>query len=153
MAALDVTTWPVYTVVRHRCSVCKKAKLHEEFNRSANTANGLHSRCRDCSHALPKVPYAKKREQKLLRRFNMSSAEFDERLRFQGGRCAICRTEEPGGPGTWRVDHDHKCCPEERTCGQCVRALLCHLCNAGLGFFKDDSARLREAANYLERAW
>ena len=32
-----------------------------------------------------------------------------------------------------------------------VRGLLCHLCNTGIGFFKDDVGNLESAIKYLKR--
>jgi len=86
----------------------------------------------------------------MLWRFKLTAARWDEIFDGQGRRCAICRTDVPTGHG-WHVDHDHACCPEPgRSCGKCVRAILCSECNTGLGKFRDDPAVLRAAADYLE---
>jgi hypothetical protein len=73
-------------------------------------------------------------------------------LAAQGGGCAICGATEPGGRGTFHVDHDHGCCAgtNRKTCGSCVRGLLCNGCNIGLGAFADDTTRLAAAIAYLQ---
>lgn len=50
------------------------------------------------------------------------------------------------------IDHDHDCCPGERTCGKCFRGMLCHPHNVALGMFQEDPAMLRKAARYIENA-
>ena len=72
-----------------------------------------------------------------------------ERLLFeQDGVCAICQ-RSPKDVGVLAVDHDHRCCPTERTCGKCIRSLLCTDCNISIGRFNDDVVRLERAAEYL----
>lgn len=88
----------------------------------------------------------------LLYKHGMTMERYDELLASQGGGCGLCGTTDPGGRGGERfhVDHDHSCCPGSRSCDKCVRALLCAPCNVGLGSFRDDPERLREAARYIE---
>lgn len=64
-------------------------------------------------------------------------------LASQDNNCAICGQRESGTPLSRRlfIDHDH-------ATGR-VRGLLCHHCNAALGGFRDDPARLRAAIVYL----
>lgn len=61
----------------------------------------------------------------------------------QGGRCAGCRTDDPGfrEGSMWPVDHDH-------STGK-LRGLLCHRCNTALGLLDDDPETLRRLADYL----
>lgn len=66
-----------------------------------------------------------------------------------GGPCSIC-----GITGvTLHIDHDHACCNTgdsgKRSCGKCVRGALCKDCNMGLGAFRDDTTRMRNAIAYL----
>lgn len=86
----------------------------------------------------------------MLWRFRLTDAQWDEMFERQGQTCAVCGTDAPTGHG-WHVDHDHACCPEPgRSCGKCVRAILCSECNTGLGKFRDRPDLLRAAADYLE---
>ena len=68
-----------------------------------------------------------------LWRHNISDAEYDALWNEQGGRCAVCLRETK-----LVIDHDHECCPPSsgfvRTCGRCIRGLLCYRCNGMLGY-------------------
>lgn len=88
----------------------------------------------------------------LRQAYGMSVDEYDALLAAQGGRCAVC--EAPVADAADRrlhVDHDHACCPGKKSCGKCIRGLLCKACNQGLGHFADDLERLRKAIEYLSR--
>lgn len=90
-------------------------------------------------------------ETRLERLFGVTPDRYSKMLRAQKGGCAIC-----GGPNSrgrkFAVDHDHSCCSGVRSCGRCVRGLLCDSCNHGLGKFRDDPALLLRAARYIENA-
>jgi hypothetical protein len=49
------------------------------------------------------------------------------------------------------VDHDHNHCKGDRSCGDCVRGLLCADCNRGLGSFHDCIRYLLNAVKYLRK--
>lgn len=48
------------------------------------------------------------------------------------------------------VDHDHACCPGEKSCGKCVRGVIAHKANRALGIFEDDPESLLRAYEYLK---
>ena len=67
-----------------------------------------------------------------LRRYNLTEEIFFSILAHQGERCALCKSKD-SGRRDWCIDHDHKCCPDScRSCGKCVRGLLCNSCNPKL---------------------
>ena len=76
-------------------------------------------------------------------------------LQAQGGVCAICGRPETavirGTIASMSVDHDHGCCPGKKSCGKCIRGLLCRRCNGALGLFRDDPRLLSAALTYLEK--
>jgi hypothetical protein len=68
-----------------------------------------------------------------LARYGLTQEDFDGLLEFQGYACGMCRQAFEDGQVIF-IDHDHACCPEEkRSCGRCVRGLLCLSCNTALG--------------------
>ena len=100
-----------------------------------------------------KERYAKNpRRQKsatLKYKYGITYDDYERMLEEQGGGCGICGTKEPGGRGKFHVDHDHTCCPAEKTCGKCIRGLLCHGCNTKLIHF--ESNWKERAVNYLNK--
>jgi hypothetical protein len=79
------------------------------------------------------------RKNDLLRKRGVTVERFEEMLREQGGRCAICSTDNPGkNRSRFMVDHCH-------STGK-VRGLLCLLCNWHLGRFSDDASQVRAAS-------
>lgn len=80
---------------------------------------------------------------RLRARFKMTLDEYDAMLAAQGGRCAACRTDQPGGRwARFSVDHDHAT--------GLVRGLLCLRCNRAVGLMLDDPVTARAIASYLE---
>src|ERR1700727_1589635 len=90
------------------------------------------------------------RARRLRLTHKLTEQQYSQILVHQNGVCAICR--RPPDSGTLLVvDHDHQCCPGDVSCGNCVRGLLCIKCNWALGHMNDDAARLRAAADYVEK--
>jgi hypothetical protein len=60
-------------------------------------------------------------------------------LAGQGQACAMCRRPFKKGERVC-ADHDHACCPPSpttaKTCGKCIRGLLCFRCNTALGYIE-----------------
>ena len=72
-----------------------------------------------------------------------------EILRIQGTVFPVCAA--CGSRSDLKVDHDHACCPAERSCGSCVRGYLCHECNSAEGLLRT-AKRARQLARYMERS-
>ena len=93
--------------------------------------------------------YKAGRERARFKKKGITKESYLRLLEMQGEGCAICKTTTPGGNGRFHIDHDHTCCPRMRSCGTCVRGLLCHGCNLMLGFARDNPDILRRAIAYL----
>ncbi|MEX2554408.1 MAG: endonuclease VII domain-containing protein [Actinomycetota bacterium] len=127
---------------KKRCPDCKKLKSSEDFPRNKNYKDGRHPYCKPCHNARGRESkdrlYGGSRHYHLKRRYGIGAAEVDERIRQQGGVCAICRSRPAE-----HVDHNHRT-------GK-VRGILCFGCNGGLGQFQENATSLRRAIDYVER--
>lgn len=81
--------------------------------------------------------------------FRIRESDYEQILIDQNFRCAICGIHQSETKKAFAVDHDHSCCNSKRTCGKCIRGLLCFECNIGLGKFKDSPVLLTNALAYL----
>lgn len=78
----------------------------------------------------------------LKAQYGISEADYASMLEAQNSTCAIC--QRPPNAGTSLcVDHCH-------ASGR-IRGLLCHACNKGIGFMRDDVKRLEAALDYLRQ--
>lgn len=142
------------------CLKCKIEKSKEEFGKDKSTKDGLTRWCRSCKNTNQLETQRRYRETHpekytpehmrkwhLNHAYGISPEQFDEMLAAQGGRCAAC-------PATtqFHIDHDHACCPGTRSCGKCIRGILCRNCNVALGLVDDDAERLERLMNYLKES-
>lgn len=95
------------------------------------------------------MAHLNKREAMIRYKYGMTLGDYDYLLKVQGGGCAICG-HVPSDDEVLHIDHDHACCDKKgKLCGQCNRGLLCGPCNKGLGFFNDDTEKMKSAIKYL----
>ena len=83
----------------------------------------------------------------LQSKYGITIADYEALLKSQNGGCAICG-KAPSADRRLSVDHDHSCCSGRRTCGGCLRGLLCTTCNSWLGFYETKEWTLK-ASEYL----
>lgn len=79
-------------------------------------------------------------------RYGLTLEEYDALLDQYGRMCGICSSLDD-----LVLDHDHGCCPAERTCGRCLRGVLCRRCNSGIGLLKDSVSLVEKAVAYLKQ--
>lgn len=123
-----------------RCAGCLLVKPLEAFALARGRSTGHKSRCKECVGAAYNPEY--QQDSNLRRLYGIGLADYRKMWEEQEGKCYTCQQECPSGRNL-AVDHNH-------TTGE-VRGLLCADCNRAIGLFKDDPARLRRAADYLER--
>jgi len=150
---------------RGLCKSCESKWKHDFYQRPENKEkrkvyNLRHAKKRKTWKQKPKVKakareyakeYARKYPERIQnsywkRRFGITLHDYQELLKKQNFRCAICGSEKPnGGPRMKKLAVDHS-----KKSGE-IRGLLCFNCNVGLGAFKDSRDILQKAVDYLGR--
>lgn len=134
----DISARPRPTVCSGNilCINCNRLQPESCYKSQQSTKSGKNHECRFCM--------------KLRKRYTLTYHSYMSILIDQDFRCKICRCElDMESPREIHVDHDHSCCPR-KSCGTCVRGVLCRSCNLGLGNFKDNPELLKVASTYLE---
>lgn len=117
---------------RKQCSRCLDWHSEDSFRKKSTSADGLHSWCGRCivdSHHHLSVEHRRKM------------------LTACDGRCFCGETITDG----YVIDHDHACCSGTKSCGACIRGLICQPCNKALGFLRDSTDIALAAARYLQQ--
>lgn len=167
------------TIATKTCGRCGRDKSVEDFSKSSVKSDGRQSRCKQCAKEvywenrddsiIKKRQYNKEnredinakgkiyrkqnpektRARRLKYMYNITIDQYNKMLEAQNHVCAICfgKNDNTGYP--LFVDHDHSCCPGGRSCGKCVRGLLCNDCNFAIGAFKDNPDNFDKAKEYI----
>lgn len=121
------------------------ARLHREWR--ANHPE--EARAQDAVRSKTPRRVKQHRDLVLRKKYGLTRARYDQILSEQGGKCAICRSDNAGARRSgrltdWHVDHCH-------ASGK-IRGLLCSKCNTGIGLLGDDVKLLEAAIGYLKRS-
>jgi Recombination endonuclease VII len=142
---------------RMTCITCKEEKPIDHFHaRKLTHSMGLVKECKQCKTVRNKARYRSKKkeiDEKIrawyhsegrFARYGITQEQYKEVLRKAGGCCQLCGTDQPGGKGTWHIDHTGGTIRSKFN--QCeadlVRGILCHRCNVSLGHYEKLVARL-----------
>jgi hypothetical protein len=124
---------------------CKKCGIEQSIDNyyiCKNNADGLEHGCKTCR--LKSKKHYSKSGQRRATEYRVELSWLNNAL-SEG--CMIC-----GSFDKLVVDHDHECCStRNKSCGSCVRGILCTKCNIGIGHMDDDIERLLKAVEYLRR--
>ena len=123
---------------RKQCRDCREWLPEPAFGKFSRNPDGLSGMCRPCIN------------NRHLGAYGLTRESYDALVVAQGGGCAICGRQCPSGRRL-AIDHDHRCCPGQKSCGKCVRGILCGPCNQALGQFRDNPDLMMTAALYLEQ--
>ena len=109
---------------------------YKDLEKKKRTAKAWKDKNRERLNSWARKSYAKNPRRQISAtikyKYGITYKEYESMLEKQGGGCAICQTKDSGGRGRFHIDHDHSCCPTQKTCGKCVRGLLCSKCNTKL---------------------
>jgi Recombination endonuclease VII len=126
--------------------ICKHEKQKAYCNECDGSQICVHGkqrdRCKDCGGRR-----WNNSERMLKTRYGLTETDYQEILAKQSGVCALC------GRSAKRlcVDHDHKCCPKKcKSCGKCIRGLLCVRCNMVLGWLEFNPSIIQKVAGYVD---
>jgi hypothetical protein len=129
-----------------QCTSCRQIKPLSGFPVRSGKSGGILARCKVCDHG-----------QRILKNFNIDIEKYWLLAELQDFKCGICKKDiySSDTENMFAVDHDHGCCPiKGKSCGKCVRGILCGPCNKALGVFekgmpKDDLVKLKASLTYF----
>ena len=137
------------------CRKCKQNLTKDRFGVLQRTGKPR-SYCLVCEDSLRKNDVKKSpekhRDSSLRATYGISLEEYKNILEKQKGVCASCGHPETrmsfGKISRLAIDHDHSCCPGQKSCGKCVKGLLCCRCNMTLGLLENSPEIVQKLLDY-----
>lgn len=120
------------------CTLCGETLPLESFNKNFEKRRGKWYPRAACKGCTADVMRSKRAQYK----FKITDEEYQSLL---AGGCAVCGTMEE-----LCIDHDHGCCPTERSCGKCIRGVLCQRHNRAEGILRGSVEECLALADYLQ---
>ena len=131
--------------------ICTKCKKLTDMNLFVTNKQGKYQKQSWCNPC--RSEYYKKNKPRLQhlvrngmlkRKYGIDKQIYDNLLKMQNGKCAICGLQEKEHRNqVLNVDHNHLT--------KKVRGLLCNNCNRGIGHLKDSLSNLENALSYLKK--
>jgi hypothetical protein len=140
------------------CGKCGEQKDLDLFAKGKGYKDGRKGTCKQCHTAYMSNYYKNNPDQKKenirknslyggnWQRHHITKERYDELLDLYDGKCHSCKVREASN-----IDHDHGCCNKSRSCGKCVRGVLCNQCNTALGLLYDSKEHILNLLSYVEK--
>jgi len=139
------------------CNKCGEQKEIIFFVKGKKYKDGYRNVCKRCHTDYMIIYYKENDNQRKIKnkinsgkdynwkRHKITKEAYEEMLQKYNNKCYACKIND-----AINIDHNHNCCPSARSCGKCIRGILCHNCNTALGLTKDSKEILNKLIKYLE---
>lgn len=121
-----------------QCGRCKLEKNASRFSKNTAKEDGLQAFCKDCQRETKRAWIQVNRDKTKINAwwsdYRLRPEDVDRMLTEQDGKCKLKGEDLSDG---FHIDHDHRCCPQGgKSCGKCIRGLLCQKCNHLIGWYE-----------------
>lgn len=122
---------------RPECKECSKARNADNWKKNKEK---IDKKAREWQEANKDKLATYTRKQNLKRKYGLTIEAYEEMLKSQESKCAICYQLSDK---TLAVDHSHET--------GIVRSLLCNPCNTALGLLKEDIKIIESMKKYIKK--
>ena len=123
---------------------CRNCGGYFDESQMKQSKNGVYKGLSYCIECAPLLGHIRN-----VKQYGITLEQYHKMLEDQNYKCKVCGLIESTYRKRLSIDHDHSCCPGAKSCGKCVRGLLCHHCNAALGNVKDSIEILQKLIDYI----